>query len=549
MHAEDPSRMVVLNDGFCAPPRSVPQVWYEPYNESIHRSDKELWGGWWCDHQGAGDQWYDDFYKSAADYTYNESERKVLVEYGEMEGTAVCDNHSLIVQQIESRAFGGNGKTYDLADHLAVRESTERFLDRWGFRRAFPTASALFRSIGEKCYASWQQYMENARINDALDFAVISGWESTAVENHSGIVDNMRNHKGDPALIADTLRPVRPVAKQHHLCHAVGESAVFDLYLLNDTTRPVTGTLIFTMTDPAGVVTNLGQWPALAHVADQFSYTLATAFQTPALTREGIYTFRFALDSDPAAAFTRQIWVANAAPKFSRKLSVALSGVLATTRRQLSALPGLDVSDFAEGQHYDLIIAGGVVKGSRLDRAIGEETGLDPLPSKTSAPSDQILGRIPDAVLAAVQQGTPLLAIVPDDLLADGVAKQLAALGAFTYSGQVGDTRAPWMGNWLFVRQHPTFAGLPADRTLGVHYQARGKAANGLVVERAPGRPDLEVICGYSRDHDRRLGAASFLCTVGSARVLVHRAPSFNPPLQQRWLANAVAHLTGTQLA
>jgi len=549
MHAEDPSRLVVLNDGFSAPPRNAAQAWFAPYSDELHRTDKELWGGWWNNHQGAGDQWYDDFYKSAADYTYNESERKVLVEYGEMEGTAVADNHSLIVQQIESHAFGGNGKTYDLADHLAVRNNTEAFLDRWGFRRAFPTAAALFRSIGEKCYASWQQYMENARINDALDFAVISGWESTSIENHSGIVDNMRNHKGDPALIAAALRPVALVAKQHHLCHAVGESAVFDLYLLNDTTRPVTGTLSFTMTDPAGSITKLGKWPAPAHVADQFSYTLATALQTPALTHEGIYTFRFALDSDPAATFTREIWVANAAPNFARKLSVGLSGVLSTTRRQLSALPGLDLSEFVEGKKYDLIIASGVVKGSRLDRAIGEETGLDPLPSKSSAPSDQILGHIPDVVLAVVQQGTPLLSIVPDDLLADGVAKQLAALGAFTYSGQVGDTRAPWMGNWLFVRAHATFAGLPVDRTLGVHYQARGKAANGLVVERAPGKPDIEVIMGYSRDHDRKLGAASLLCTVGNARALVHRAPSFNAPLQQRWLANAVAHLTGTQLS
>ena len=49
--------------------------------------------------------------------------------------------------------------------------------------------------------------MENARINDALDFAAISGWESTAIENHSGIVGNMRNFKSDPHLIGDTLQP------------------------------------------------------------------------------------------------------------------------------------------------------------------------------------------------------------------------------------------------------------------------------------------------------------------------------------------------------
>jgi beta-galactosidase len=143
-----------------------------------------------------------------------------------------------------------------------------------------------------------------------------------------------------------------------------------------------------------------------------------------------------------------------------------------------------------------------------------------------------------------VRAGTPLLALIPEDSLADGVATQLAAAGAFTYHGQVGDIRAPWMGCWLFVRNHPTFAGLPANRVLGIHYQAHGKQSNGLLIERAAGAPDPEVIMGYSRDHARKIGAASFLCRLGSTAILVHRAPAFSPPLQQRWLASAISHLT-----
>ena len=65
-----------------------------------------------------------------------------------------------------------------------------------------------------------------------------------------------------------------------------------------------------------------------------------------------------------------------------------------------------------------------------------------------------MLGRIPDEVLAAVKDGMPMLVAVPDGSLAEGVARQLAAAGAFTYHGQVGGIRAPWMGNWLFVREH-----------------------------------------------------------------------------------------------
>jgi beta-galactosidase len=445
-----------------------------------------------------------------------------------MEGCAVPDRHALMVHQIETREFGGNGKSYDLADHQEILAAYNRFLDRWGFRAAFPTAAQLFHDLGNKCYQSWQQYMENIRICDAVDFGVISGWESTAIENHSGIVDNLRNFKGDPDLIASSLKPVRPVAKQHHLCYAAGDRAVFDLYLLNSSVKPVGGKLRFSMLDPQNQTTELGSWPAPAPIDDQFSYTIQTTFTTPPLTHEGIYRFRFTCDSVPSSNFEREIWVANTKPKFARPLNIGVSGLLPATRDRLSELPGISAADFAAGRKYDLIATSGVV-GSAFD--------------------PQSPGQIPDEVLAAVRAGTPLLAIVPENSLADGVARQLAAAGCFTYRGQVGDLRAPWMGCWLFVRHHATFTGLPANRVLGIHYQARGKQSNGLLIERAAGAPDPEVIIGHSRDHSREIGAASFLCRLGNTAVLVHRAPAFSAPLQQRWLANAIAHLTATKLA
>lgn len=544
MHDEDPSRSVVLNDGFSPPPRSAPQAWFPPYHDTMLRSDKEEWAQWWNNHQGAGDQWYDDFYKDADNFTYRQPLKTSLVEFGEMEGCAVADHHGLMVHQIETREFGGNGNSYDLADHREILAAYDRFLDRWGFRGAFPTAANLFLELGGKCYQSWQQYLENIRICDQVDFGVISGWESTAIENHSGIVDNLRNFKGDPDLIASSLKPVRPVAKQHHLCYALGERAVFDLYLLDSSGRPAGGNLRFSMIGPDNKTTELGSWPAPAPVEDQFSYTIKTRFITPPLMRDGIYRFRFTSDIAPSSNFERDIWVVDSKPRFARPINVGVSGILASTRRQLSALPGISVSDFSAGRKFDLIVAGGVVKGSRLDRRGGEETGIEPPPRRGAPPKPQTPGHIPGEVLAAVKAGTPLLAVMPDDSLADGVATQLAAAGAFTYHGLVGDLRAPWMGCWLFVRSHPTFAGLPANRVLGIHYQAHGRQSNGLLIERAPGAPDPEVIMGYSRDHARKIGAASFLCRLGNTAVLVHRAPAFSAPLQLRWLANAISHLS-----
>jgi beta-galactosidase len=150
-------------------------------------------------------------------------------------------------------------------------------------------------------------------------------------------------------------------------------------------------------------------------------------------------------------------------------------------------------------------------------------------------------GHIAPAVLEAVKEGTPLLVIPQTDVLSDGVAKQMAAAGAFTYGGTVGDYRAPWMGSWYFVRNHPVYAGMPVDQAMGIHYQVKAREANGLLVD----GPNVEIVAGYSRDHDRRIGAGTFTTKLGKGKVLYQRVPEMQPVLQARFLANAVEWLLG----
>jgi hypothetical protein len=565
MHAEDPSRCIVLNDGFVAPPRRAAQAWYEPWNEKLHRSDEVEWGDWWNQHQGAGDQWYDEFYKSPTEFTYQSPWKKVLTEFGEMEGCATPDNHALMVHQITQTYLMYGGNSYDLTDHQEILAAYDKFLDKWGFREAFPTAEHLFNALGRKCYDTWQNYLENARISDDLDFAVISGWETTAIENHSGIVDNLRNFKSDPAPISGALTPMRPVAKQRSASTARGESATFDLYLLNDTSKPATGTLTFTAIAPSNKLLKLAEFPAPTPVTDQFSYLLKEAFQTPPLTEEGLYHFKFSISSSPQSTQTKEIWVTEPpAYKRAHALNIAVSGITPALRKQLTDLSprlGLEVEDFTPGKKYDVIVSSGLTAHTSATQNAGDTTGLEaqpsgppppggmtPVPGRKLEPGESATitqqGHIDPAILEAVHAGTPLLAIPQADSLSEGVARQLAAAGAFTYNGTVGDFRAPWMGNWYFVREHPIYAGLPVNQAMGIHYQAKGRQSNGLLVEKHPDGPEIEIIAAYSRDHDRNIGAGTFTTRLGAAKILYHRVPELHPVLQQRLLANALAWLT-----
>jgi len=557
MHDEDPSRMVVLNDGFVA--RGAAQAWYEPWSADLkegklHRSDVNQWGDFWNNHQGAGDQWYDKFYTSPTDYTYKAPYKEILTEFGEMEGCARPDVHGLDIHQITETYKQYGGISYDLEDHEQIMAGYNAFLDKWNFRKAFPTPDHVFLAVGKTCYESWQNYLENARISDELDFAVVSGWESTAIENHSGIVDNLRNFKADPKLIASSLLPIRPIAKQRALAIEQGKPATFDLYLANDTPQPATGELTFSMVTPSGKKSELIKLPAPKQTADQFSYLLKEAFTTPPLTEEGLYRFKFEISSAPLSTQTKELWVTKS-PAWPDGVDcqtgrIGVSGITPALRKQLElAAKSLccEIFDFKPGEGYLAIISSGITSKVKGDGEVGETTGetmpvMKPghVPEPGEGPIPTQLGHLQKGILEAVQAGTPLLAIPQADTLSDGVAQQLAAAGAFTYHGAVGDFRAPWMGNWYFVRDHKLFEGLPTNQALGGFYQTPGRPSNGLLVD----GPNVEIVVAYSRDHDRNIGAGTFTTTLGKGKVLYHRVPDMHPVLQQRFLANALHWLT-----
>lgn len=531
IHDIDSSRAVILNDGFVK--RGAAQAMYLPYSEHYYRSDVEEWGGWWVEHQAAGDQWYDRFYASKDDYVHMQKGKPFIVEFGEMQGCAVADNHVKIVADI----LAHGGKSYDLEDHKVIVAETSAYLDRWGFRKAFPTTEALFMSIGRKAYESWGNYLENIRLGDSVDVAAISGWESTAIENHSGIVDNLRYFKADPTLLSQSLRPVMAVAKPRRLAYAVGETAELDLWLFNDAAAPTTGEITMSLVSPVGREVTFARHPAPAQTPDQFSYLVAESVRSPALTEEGLHKLRVAVGG---VVSERELWATGAVSARTRPLRIGVSGIAQSLRVRLTALRGVTLEDFIPTGRYDGLIASGLKSEEIARRQVGEQTGLEAQPTPGEA-APLVLGELPDDVLAAVRAGTPLLAMVQEDGLADGVAKQLSSLGLFAYAGQVGGLRAPWMGNWNYVRAHPTFEGIPTDCGLSVLHQVEGQPSNGLIVE----GDGVEVIAAYSRDHDRKNGAASFIAHKGEMRVLVHRLPDMAGPLQDRWLANALTWLGG----
>jgi len=350
MHTEDPSRIIVLKSGI--PPRN--QAWMQPYDDTIYFDRGDSYSGWWDQHTvGGPGVWQDPMYKGITDFTHHSENDSEIVVWGEMLGAAVPDNHPTMIQQIKDN---GN-ESYDLEDHREILKAYNSFLDKWKFRQAFPTAEKLFLNIGDKCYDFWGRIIETARLSESNDFLVISGWESTAIENHSGLVDNLRNFKGNPELLKKRLEPLHPVIKPRSLVVAPGQPDTLDLYLLNETGKPHPNSFRLTITDPDDIEIKFNQYTLTDWQKDRFVYPIETSVITPELNKEGYYNLKLSAMDNQAVIGQEKILVVDQFPDLVGSVSIGVLTHEPDFINELNNFPGVKAVAYKKSEAYDLLIA------------------------------------------------------------------------------------------------------------------------------------------------------------------------------------------------
>jgi len=497
MHQADPSRTIVLHSGIW----TNNQAFLLPYDDTVYVENGSGYSGWADAHTvGGAGVWQDSLYKNPREFTQYSGNRREISMQGEMLGWAAPDNHAAKLESIRA----GGGHSFDRADHERILAAYDAFLDKWKFRGAFPTASALFRDAGNKLFDTWGRILQVIRTDDASDYLVINGWEDQPIDSHSGLVDNQRNLKGDAALIHSALEPLRPVVQPRGVVQKQGDSFLLDLFLLNETHQPITGKLTLTITDPAGNVTVIGTYPAPQFAPNKFSYPIAEAVTCPALVAQGHYELKLKLDGPRIAEGSTRIFVVDPAPPQSQLLH---AGVLGDAELLLSMLPhrALTAEEFEAEGKYDLAI--------------------------WFATSNED----PSALLDIVRRGLPLLVLARGAVGADSAAKALSAAGAFTYAGRSGESRGCWMGSWVFVKNHPAYQDLPTNQVMKWEYQVDFKDATGLMVD----GPGVDVIAGFGRDHDTNLGAATFNAQLQQGQILFQAVRGMQPLVYERFIVNA----------
>jgi beta-galactosidase len=141
----------------------------------------------------------------------------------------------------------------------------------------------------------------------------------------------------------------------------------------------------------------------------------------------------------------------------------------------------------------------------------------------------------PSKLIERVRSGMPLLVLARGAVGADAAAKALSAAGAFTYAGRAGESRGCWMGSWVFVKDHPVYNGLPTNQVMKWEYQVDSKDATGLLVD----GPGVDVFAGFGRDHDTKLGAATFTAQLQQSRIIFQAVRGMQPLVYERFIVNA----------
>jgi beta-galactosidase len=562
MHALDPSRIIAFYSG--GEPKNA-QVLMLPYSNYIrYAGTSNPYAGWQDIHTCGGPCNYLDFlYKDPENFRQKQKSaaHTNINMWGEMLGAATPDNYDQLVHSFDKK----NPDGYEKADATEVLNGYHQFMDKWGFRKAFPTDSSLFTAIGYRGYYFWKKMVEQSRIENNNDYLVISGWESTTIDNHSGLVDNHRFFKGDPAVITAATKPEILVIEPRHMIVSKGDKDIVDVFLINETNRNGDYKLNLTVKRPDGSIAFKTEKDVNAKGGDTYGQLLSEGIEFNAdaagmLKIEAVITPK-QTGVKPLAG-SEEISVVDVAsvPVFKNVALVESDNELAHTLKDNWHVDAQKLMDVPADKRLDVIVLSTKMATNDLFKA-GKPVTNAPI-SQNLIPEGQAASGQAKTVAAAVQtqsgispaefdealkrvknDGTRLVLWPDNDRGADAFAKELAKRDIVKYAGKVGNLNAPWFGSWFFVRKHWLLNGLPTDCAMDWRYgisafggpewlkeSPKGTDTDGLLLD----GKGVEAVVGFGADHNPKVGMSGCVIPYGKGQIVLYCLPQLVQSLQDK---------------
>ena len=437
-HRLDETRILIYNSCNGENPMDRPDAKFKthlmPY-DTVFRNY-----GWYDRHHAGGPGVYhDNLYNSPINYLRYTNHKDEVVFWGEDGAIGTPPRLQLIRDEILK---SGRTTGWEAADYLHWYDAYNNFLKTSGFDNAFPDVDALTTAMGNVSYYYQGRIIENIRINNINDGYAINGWESMKWENHSGIVDNYRNLKGNPDLIARYNRPLYVAVKTNWKVLAAGDTATVDFFIVNE--KDVKGKYMLraSLTDKDDQKITTAEWPVTVTGGTVYGELLHAGWKIP-VNSEGYFTVKAELlkGKETVCDGDEQLFA----------VKMDFSGV--TTDGMIADASGA-LSNFMKSFGFHLSeYRGGTPVGKYL--LVGD---FDPPQSQWGSGISEIM--------EWVYTGNKLI-----------IVGNPGRWGEFLADKEVLDYRGSkilgtsWYGGNFFAKEHPLLTGLPINCAFNWEYQ------------------------------------------------------------------------------
>ncbi|MFT3846854.1 MAG: glycoside hydrolase family 2 TIM barrel-domain containing protein [Lacibacter sp.] len=443
--------------------------------------------GWFDQHHAGGPGVYhDNLYRNPKDYLRYTDKKDEIIYYGEEGAIGTPPRLELIRNEILKT---GRTTGWEADDYLKWYDAYQHFLQTHpSFHQAFPSVDSLTRSMGNVAYYYQGRAIENVRINNTIDGYAVNGWESMKLENHSGVVDNYRNLKGDAELIARYTRPLYVAVKLNRKVVAAGDTSVADFFIVNTVNLNGSFDLKVTVVNAQKQIILSKTIPVTISGGVVYGELLSAGLQVPVLTA-GYTTVQAELvkaGKTITKGDDKIFAVAHDA------LAIPAEGMIADTSGVLKSFfisEALPYKEYKSGRPEGKFL----VVGAFQPQQTGNQLVTD--------------------ILEWVNEGNTLIIIKNTDAW----AAHLAQKEVFDYRG-TKELRTTWYGGNFFSREHALLKGLPQASVFNWEYQCfvtYNKSRSGLRLYNG------ETVVACVADHAKEVFSALSIVPHGRGKIII----------------------------
>lgn len=282
-HAIDPSRVMTLTSGWASNEQNEEDSKFHmrPFDPVPY------FRGWYDNHRAGGPAtWNDSYYRNLRDQLmYCDNHTEVYMR-GEEGAISTPPRIAMIERTIDSTGVDG----WDGAFWRDQAAAWHSYFKQKGLAAGFGNLDSLTRSLGDIQLYHQGRRIQGMRMENLGDAYVINGWESMPYDNHSGVVDNYRNCKGNLGTFTRFTAPLYVAVSPHTQFVRLPGSVDVDFHVVNEADLKGDYKLVVERVAPDGGKKRLYTRDVTVEGGDRFGQLLAEAVPLDIDGGDGLYT-------------------------------------------------------------------------------------------------------------------------------------------------------------------------------------------------------------------------------------------------------------------